>query len=370
VSDNPILADAHTEDARADGARARHGYHELRVKEVVDETADTRSFVLDVPVGLRDAFRYRSGQFCTFRIRSGEQEHARCYSMSSAPETDADLTVTVKRVPGGLVSNWFNDRVTVGDVLEVTRPSGTFCRRDGSRPVFGFCGGSGITPVLSITKSVLASSTPVRLLYANRDRDSVIFGDVLQDLHDRHGDRLDLRLHFDTDRGFLEPGAIAELVTDGPSGPTDADYYICGPGPFMDLVERVLLDVGVDPAAILIERFETAGPRPAAVVEAPVVEVPVAEVPEAIVLILRGKKHEIPYRAGDTVLETARRANLPAPYSCESGSCATCMALAREGTVAMRANDALTGEEVDEGWVLTCQSEPTSASLTIEYEPL
>ena len=101
-----------------------------------------------------------------------------------------------------------------------------------------------------------------------------------------------------------------------------------------------------------------------------VAEPPVVDGPEAIVLILRGKLHEIPYRAGDTVLETARRANLPAPYSCEAGSCATCMALVREGTVAMRANDALTDDEVEEGWVLTCQSVPTSAPLTIEYEPL
>jgi ferredoxin-NADP reductase len=159
----------------------RHGYHPLRVKAVVQETHDTRSFVLDVPPDLRELFQYRPGQFCTFRVRVGDDEVARCYSMSSAPEVDTDLTVTVKRVPGGIVSNWLNDHVADGDVLEVTRPSGTFCVREGDRPVIGFCGGSGVTPVISIAKSVLASSErPVDVLYANRDHRSVIFDGDLQ----------------------------------------------------------------------------------------------------------------------------------------------------------------------------------------------
>ena len=113
---------------------------------------------------LADTFRYRAGQFCTFRVCIGGEQLLRSYSMSSAPETDPDLTVTVKRVEGGAASNWFNDEVAAGDVLELTRPAGVFCVRDGNRPVVAFCGGSGITPVLSIAKSVLATTgRPVRL---------------------------------------------------------------------------------------------------------------------------------------------------------------------------------------------------------------
>ena len=148
-----------------------HGYHLLRVKRIVQETADTRSFVLDVPEELEETFRYRPGQFCTFRVHIGDDEHLRSYSMSSAPETDADLTVTVKRVAGGLVSNWLLDNVSEGDVLETTKPAGVFCVQDDERPVVAFCGGSGVTPVMSITKSLLASTQrPVRMLYANRAR--------------------------------------------------------------------------------------------------------------------------------------------------------------------------------------------------------
>ena len=349
--------------AEHDGTIRRHGYHALRVKGIVEETADTRSYVLDVPTDLLEAFRYRPGQFCSFRVHLDGDEYARCYSMSSAPETDDDLTVTVKRVPGGVVSNWFNDHVAVGDLVEVTGPSGTFCVRDDGRPIIGFCGGSGITPVISIAKSVLASSTrSVRLLYANRDPTSVIFDGPLRELQRRHPEVLDVHRHFDPDSGFLDAADIVAFV----DGCLDADFYLCGPGPFMDLVESTLLALGVGPDAIFIERFvHTAEPGPA-----PVEDGDGADTPEVIVLILKGKKHEIPYHAGDTVLETARRADLAAPYSCEAGSCATCMALLREGGVAMRVNNALTPDELDEGWVLTCQSLPTSASLTVEYEPL
>ncbi len=340
----------------------RHGYHPLRVAGVVAETEDARSFVLDVPDDLRDAFMYRPGQFCTFRIRIGGDELARCYSMSSAPETDGDLVVTVKRVDGGAVSNWLCDHVAEGDVLEVTRPSGTFCVRPGGRPIIAFCGGSGVTPVMSIIKSVLATSArPVAALYANRRADAVIFDDALAALARDHPGQFVLRHHVDAERGFLEPADIVDFV----GGRTDADFYVCGPAPFMELVETALLGAGVDAGAIHIERFTP--PEPDAEGDEPVDG---AGAPERLVLILRGKRHDVDYRAGDTVLETARRANLAAPYSCEAGNCATCMALLREGRVTMRANNALTPEEVEEGWILTCQSLPTEAPVTIEYEAL
>jgi 3-ketosteroid 9alpha-monooxygenase subunit B len=341
----------------------RHRYHRLRVKGVVQETKDARSLVLEVPVELRDAFAYQPGQFCSFRVRIGEDEHARCYSMSSAPEVDGDLTVTVKRVPGGLVSNRLVDHVCEGDILEVTSPSGVFCVRSGDRPIIAFCGGSGITPVMSIAKSVLAGSQrPVRLLYANRDSESIIFDGPLVVLQREHPERFDVQNHLDSERGFLDAASIGAFV----GCRLQADFYICGPGPFMELVEGTLLGLGVSSADIFIERFTTSvepGPPRRDDLEG-------GDTPGGIVIILRGKREEIPYRAGETVLETARRASLPTPFSCEAGNCATCMAFVREGTVTMGTNNALTPEELAQGWVLTCQALPTSSSLTIEYEPL
>ena len=212
--------------------RREHGFHPLRVKGVIEETADARSYVLDVPEDRAETFRYRAGQFCTFRVHVDDDELLRRYSMSSAPETDTALTVTVKRIPGGRVSNWFNDLVTEGDVLEVTKPAGVFCARDGSGdPVVAFCDGSGVTPVMSIAKSVLAGTQrPIRMLHANRSRDSVIFRQELDRLTSAHPDRLDVRHPFDADSGFLDPAAIAAFV----AGDLDADFYICGPGALHD----------------------------------------------------------------------------------------------------------------------------------------
>ncbi|MGH9274627.1 MAG: 2Fe-2S iron-sulfur cluster-binding protein [Acidimicrobiales bacterium] len=344
--------------------RREHGYHPLRVTRIVEETADTRSFVLDAPDELTEMFRYRAGQFCTFRVQVGGDEHLRSYSMSSAPETDDELTVTVKRVPGGIVSNWLLDHVAEGDVLEVTKPAGVFCARDDELPVVAFCGGSGVTPVMSITKSVLATtSRPVRLLYANRDRDSVIFDDHLQKLAASHADRLHVRHHLDADAGFLDGPAIRSFV----GADLDAAFYICGPTPFMDVVERTLLDIGVEPDQISIERFVNAGQTAAADVGVEIAGSD-TDVPETVTVILKGKRTAIEYRSGDTLLETARRGGLQAPFSCESGNCATCMALLCEGSATMRANNALTPDEVAEGWVLTCQAVPQGATVTVEYE--
>ena len=352
-----------------------HGYHTLRVKKVVPETADASSFVLDVPDGLRETFRYRPGQFCTFRVAAEGVQHLRSYSMSSAPETDDDLTVTVKRVAGGVVSNWLLDHVRGGAVLELTKPAGVFCPQPGARSVLGLCGGSGVTPVMSITKHVLSCDgrRSVRLLYANRDRDSVIFDATLADLEVRYPERLSVRHHLDVDAGFPSEGDITEFV-DGELG---ADFYICGPGPFMDLVESTLLGLGAERDRIFIERFlvdqqqkdrQAAGEGGAEGADGGIDATGGA--PDTVTVTLGGKTVEVAYQPGDTLLETARRGGLRPPFSCEAGNCATCMAFLKEGSVTMRANNALTPEEVEEGWVLTCQSVPRGPTVSVEYEAM
>jgi ferredoxin-NADP reductase len=343
-----------------------HGYHQLRIKEVVRETHDASSFVLDVPGELTGLFSYRPGQFCTFRVHIGGDEQFRSYSMSSAPETDRDLTVTVKRVAGGLVSNWMLDNLADGDVLEVTKPAGVFCPQETGRPLMALCGGSGITPVMSIAKHVLSTAErQVKLLYANRDRASVIFDQALNALSDRYPGRIERRSHFDSDAGFLAADAVADFARGG----LDGDFYICGPGPFMDLVESSLVGLGVAPGRIFIERFLVEQQEKDAQALAPSADT-TSEIPAQVTVILGGKSTVIDYHARDTVLETARRGGLRPPFSCEAGNCATCMAFLKSGTVTMRANNALTDEEVAEGWILTCQSLPSGQDVVVEYEAL
>jgi ferredoxin-NADP reductase len=331
-----------------------HGFHPLRVQRVVQETHDTKSFVFEVPADLRDAFAYEAGQFCTFRVPLGDEELLRCYSMSSSPDVDDEFTLTVKRVAGGRVSNWLLDEVREGDQLALTLPAGVFTLRDHPTPIVAFAGGSGITPVMSVIKSVLATTDRrVRLLYANRDHDSVIFRRELDALGGAHAGRLDVVHHLDSDAGFVHADLVRTFVGDD----LDADFYLCGPAPFMDVIEDTLELAAVPSAQVFVERFAFASAARADVPPA----TPAAEPAEPVV----GAE---PLEAGETFLETARRAGLRAPFSCESGSCATCMARLEVGEAKMRVNNALMPDEVDDGWILTCQGLPTSPTAKVVYE--
>jgi ferredoxin-NADP reductase len=333
-----------------------HEYHALEILAVVDETADTRSFVLGVPAALTDAFRYVAGQFCTFRAVIDGAPVVRCYSMSSAPEIGDPLTTTVKRVPDGVMSNWMIDTLAPGDTIEAMRPAGLFVLHPTDVPIVAFAGGSGITPVLSIVKSALATTDrDVVLVYANRDAASVIFAAELDRLERESDGRLTVHRHLDDERGFLDAAACAELVGER----ADAHFYVCGPGPYMDTVEAGLELREVTPSQLFIERFVVPGDVPTLVEGSHT---------EAVVVRIGGRKHTVGYNLGDTILDTARRADLGAPFSCESGSCATCMAHLDVGAATMRVNNALTPEEVEDGWVLTCQAIPTSREIVVDYD--
>jgi ferredoxin-NADP reductase len=336
-----------------------HRFHPLRIARVVRETADARTFVLDVPAELRPAFAYEAGQFCTFRARIDGQPHHRCYSMSSSPAVDGELQVTVKRVPDGVVSNWMNEELTPGDVIETSCPAGVFCLTPGNGDVVAFSAGSGITPVLSIAKTALATtSRRVRLLYANRDRDAVIFAAELDTLVERYPGRLEVVHHLDVEQGFVNADSLGTVATIT----ADAEYFICGPGPFMDVVESTLLGHDVDAGRIHIERFTPAEP---AQLPEPSNGAPTAS---TVTIELGGRSDTVDHRPGTTVLQTARQMGMAPPFSCESGNCATCIAKLVEGDVTMYVNNALTDDEVTDGWILTCQALPASPSVRVVYE--
>ena len=345
-----------------------HGFHTLPVRRVLTETADACSLVLDVPEELRAGFAYEAGQFITLRVWIDGEPHLRCYSMSSSPATDDDFTVTVKRVPDGIVSNWLNDFVAPGTEIETTLPAGVFCLTERRGDIVAFAAGSGITPIISLLKSAVATtSRHVRVLYANRDLESTIFRAEIDSLVTQHPDRIDVRHHLDVEAGYIDSDAVRAFAG---TVSNDADVYICGPGPFMDVVEDTLIDAGVDGSAIHIERFTPAG-------ELSITEVEPGSDTESdagsdagasqVTIELDGRTDTTEHRAGTTILQVARQLGMSPPFSCESGSCATCMARLIEGSVEMHVNNALTDEEVDDGWVLTCQSVPTSSTVRVVY---
>ena len=340
-------------------------YHRLTVAEVSDETADARSFSFDIPPDLAEAFRYRPGQFLTLRLPVGGRHLPRCYSMSSTPGLDARLRVTVKRVTGGRGSNWLCDRIKPGDSLELLAPAGVFTPKalDGD---FLLCaGGSGITPVFSILRAVLAKGQGrVRLFYANRDEASVIFRDALNALAAAHPRRLQVIHWLDSVQGTPSVAQLAAFGRDLP----DAQAFICGPGPFMDAMATALVQAGLAEERIHVERFlslpdEEDGAAPAADLEAgpPAVERAELEV------LLDGVTHTIDCGGNETLLDAALRAGLPAPHSCRAGLCASCMCQVQEGEVHLRHNEVLDAKDLARSWTLSCQAVPLSGKLRVRF---
>ena len=337
-------------------------YHQLRIAKIIQETPDSRSFVLEVPADLAGQFKYRAGQFLTFKVPHESGAFNRCYSLSSAPETDgAHLKVTVKRVEGGKGSNWFNDALSEGGSLHVMPPAGRFVLKDaGTAPLLLFGAGSGITPMMSLIKSALkGGSRKIRLFYANRDKSSIIFDKELVELLASHATRLEVIHHLDSEQGLTRPAEILGAMI----GFEGADAYLCGPGPFMTLVERTLTDAGMPRDKVLVERFEASG-NDAVPVEQEEGDV----VPDHITIHFEGKTHTVAYRKGQTILEAARGGGLNPLSSCEEGFCASCAAKRIKGKVVLAKNDIYTDEDLANDWILTCQGHCFGPEVEITYD--
>ncbi len=335
-------------------------FHELQIAGIVQETHDTRSFILHVPESLRESFRYRAGQFLTFEVTWNGMRLHRCYSLSSAPETDPWPKVTVKRVEDGRISNWFNDNVRVGDSIMVQPPEGRFTIRsnEGSHGIVLFGGGSGITPVLSILKSALRTTTrDVKLIYANRDARSIIFKDEIDLWLAEFPERLEVVHHLDSQSGFMSVAEIQEHLR----GWEDGEFFVCGPTGFMDAVEEAFQASKIDIGQTKFERFiSMIDPDRRDETEVVVPEQSDDQIPESFTMVLEGQSHEVAYEKGLTLLESAVKAGHKPPSSCEDGYCGCCMALLKNGNVNMTNHDALEPSDIERGWVLACQARPAS----------
>lgn len=327
-------------------------YHRLRVRTVVEETADTKSLVFDIPASLHDTFHYRPGQFLTLRIPHGERHLPRCYSLASSPLAGEPHRVTVKRVADGRASNWICDQLKAGDEVEVMPPSGIFTPKslDGDFLLFG--GGSGITPVFSILRSVLvAGRGRVCLVYANRDERSVIFREELRALAATHPTRLTILHWLDSVQGVPQVAQLGELARPW----RHAQCFICGPAPFMDAAVEALHGLEFPPQQVHVERFvslpeEGDAPDPAAAESA------AARADLALEVQLDGASHALKCSADESLLDAMLRAGLKAPHSCKAGACASCMCTVVSGKVDLRRNEVLDKNDLSQGWTLACQA--------------
>lgn len=356
-------------------------FHSIQVREIIRETPDASTLVFEIPEGLQSSFAYLPGQYITVKLFINGKEERRAYSFCSSPYTDTYPAITVKKVGDGVVSPFLNDQLQTGQSIQLMPPMGKFTvlvNHAASRHYMLYAGGSGITPVMSILKSVLKEepNSRVTLVYANRDKESIIFSKTLAGFQEQYGSRLAIFHALEqTEAGFDgfagRPGVsdyqeITRRLTH-PGLPTA--YYICGPGGMMDAVKQALSGMNVPEEHVHYEYFTaplSAKEEPASPYDAEE-EQPLDGTAVATILF-GGREFEISVPKGQTVLEAAKDQDVDPPYACQMGVCTTCRARMLEGKVHMDEREGLSDSEIDDGYVLTCQSHPTTARIKLIYE--
>ncbi|MEU0278178.1 ferredoxin--NADP reductase [Streptomyces sp. NPDC088147] len=337
----------------------------LRVAEVTPETADAVSVSFETEAGIADELRYKPGQFLTLRIPGPDGWVARCYSLSSAPG-DPRPTVTVKRVPGGLASNWICDRLRPGDTIEVLPPAGRFTPAPGHRDLLLLAAGSGITPVMSILRSRVREGGSAVLVYANRDERSVIFAAELRRLTEEYPDRVQVVHWLETLHGLPDLGRLTALVR--PWAGADA-ALLCGPKRFMHTAAEALEAAGMDRSRVLSEEYQSLTSNPFAELSAAPAPPPADEACTGTLTVeLDGERRTFPWPARTTLLDLLLAQDLDAPFSCREGSCSACTCRVVGGEVKLLRNSVLMEEDLAEGYVLACQAVPLTDQVEVVYD--
>ena len=344
-------------------------FQRLTVADTRRTTADAVIVTFDAPAAYRS---FSPGQYLTLRATIDGQDARRCYSICSGPD-DSALSVGIKHLPGGRFSTWANTVLRAGDTIQVMRPEGRFgvpIVPGLSRVFAAFAAGSGITPILSIMRTVLVREKASRffLFFGNRATSDIMFREEIEDLKDRFLSRLSVfhvlsreQQELDMLNGRLDPEKIPALTRLMP--PPD-HVFVCGPQGMIEGLEPALARAGIPADRIHVERFTpSTDPAP------PPVVVKEGAPPAAIAtLIIDGVRIEVPMAAGETIVDAAQRAGRDPPFSCRAGMCCTCRARLVEGRVEMAANYSLEPWETEAGYVLTCQSRPLTDRVVVDYD--
>jgi len=351
-------------------------FHRLAVQDLRRESADAVSLTFAIPDALKDDYRFSPGQYLTLRTTMDGEEVRRSYSICSGPD-DGEMRIAVKKVDGGAFSSWAADELKSGDEIDVMTPTGRFGiapAPEAARIHVGFAAGSGITPILSIVKGVLAREPNSRffLFYGNRSTTSMLFREALEQLKDRFIERLSV---FHVISGEEQDIPILDGRLDGekvrvllrslvPAASVD-HVFICGPTGMSEEIEATCREIGIPEDRIHIERFVSGlggKPRPKAVV-------PASAPPKAFAaLIIDGKRREVPVADGEAILDAALRAGVDLPFACKGGMCSTCRARLVEGDARMELNYSLEPWELEKGFILTCQARPVTDRVVVDYD--
>ncbi|HKK76349.1 MAG TPA: ferredoxin--NADP reductase [Saprospiraceae bacterium] len=365
-------------------------FYSLSVADVQRETPNAVTVHFTVPKNLKEEFSYKAGQYLTLRFSVDGEEMRRAYSMSSSP-LENHLAVTVKEVDGGKVSPMINRHLKAGDQVDVMPPEGRFTvvlDGDKRRSFYFFGAGSGITPLMSLIKTILEEEpqSSVFLLYGNHDEENIIFKDHLEKLEKRYEGQLKVKhtlsqpkreatkgigglfkkgkMSWSGEVGRIDQKAVQQFLAGHPNRTKETFYFVCGPTGMMQTVERSLLDQEIPKKSIKMEYFTSATEESTAASATSPGDFDAAKVKAH----LDGQEIEIEVPAGKTILDTLIAEQHDPPYSCTSGTCSSCMAKLLKGEVDMEVSLALDEDEIAEGYILTCQSRPKTPEVELTYE--
>lgn len=356
-------------------------FHTLKVKDIRKETSDSVSVAFDIPAQIQPEFQFKQGQYITLKLTVNSEEIRRSYSICTSPYNEKELRVAVKEVADGRASVFINRTLKVGDTMEVMTPMGNFhsvLSGNNKKHYVLFAGGSGITPMMSILKSVLyiEKQSHVTLVYTNRDEDSVIFKSELEKLAVDHSDKLNVLNIYDnpkTQVSELQKGLLTidrvKAILENCGGVNADEYFICGPGPLMENIKQALESLQINKEKIHIEYF-SAVVDAVAKAENNALETGAPVNCDLTVMQYGYETHMKLNTTGLTILDAAIEAGVDAPFSCKGAVCCTCRAKVIEGKVKMDNNFALTDAEVEEGFILTCQAHPLTEKVVIDFDAM
>ena len=349
-------------------------FHKLTIKDIKKETGNAVSISLNVPESLKDTFRFKAGQYLTFKVTLNGEEIRRDYSICTSPNS-GNLKVAVKAVDGGLLSIYANTKLNIGDTIDVAPPNGRFIfepQNNISRTIAAFAAGSGITPILGIAKTVLEEETQSSfiLTYGNRTPKDVIFSDELVQLAQSYPGRFNLQLIYsqadekDSLFGRIDKSTVNFVLKNKFSHLKPTQFYLCGPEEMIHAVKDTLIENGTSEDQIFYELF-TVPVNQSVEIDSSIIDgntkVTVMVDDEETTFIMPQTK---------SILEAALAENIDAPYSCQGGICSSCLARLKEGEAKMRQNNILTDSELAEGLILTCQAHPTTSVVYVDYDDI
>ncbi|HRP01789.1 MAG TPA: ferredoxin--NADP reductase [Candidatus Kapabacteria bacterium] len=355
-------------------------FYTLKIADIKQETIDTVSISFEIPQELIDIFTYRAGQYITIKVPINGEESRRAYSLSSTPNENY-LTITVKKVDEGKVSNYVNNVLKIGDSVEVMPPLGNFtieCNPNETKYYLLIGGGSGITPLMSIIKTVLAQEpqSKITLLYQNRNQETIIFKKELEQLTAEFNDKFTVihylskdNSNYTTNNSRLDSIKILHHIKDITGDNLyKAEFYICGPQGLMSESDLALKNLLIASYKVHKENFTAALDSNKEDREDIILDNDEELIDRKVKVYLYGEEFEAIVAPDETILSAGLREGFDPPFSCQIGVCSTCRARLKSGKVYMDERDSLTDDDIDEGYILTCQAHPLTDDVVVDYD--